>query len=207
MTERRPYASELRQRQAEQTREAILRAARRCFLAEGFSATTVKQIARAASVSAPTVYATFGSKAALVAALVDQIEADADLAGQQEETSASSGDALSTWVRAHGRVFAAAGDVLRIADQAAGDPDVAALVARGDRHRRDAITTVIQGLDAERRLRHDLTVARAVDQVWAISGHGPYLRLVDQCGWAHGQYVTWLEQAVRALILRPDMPS
>lgn len=200
---KRPYESELRQRQAEQTRDAILRAARRCFLADGFSATTIKRIARAAGVSAATVYASFGSKAALVASLIDQIEADADVAGTHEPAPTSSDDPLSAWVRAHGRVFAAAGDVLRIADQAAGDPDVAAMVARGDAHRREAITTVVRALDTDRRLQPDLTVTRAIDQVWAVSAHGPYLRLVNQCRWTHDEYVTWLEQAVRALVLRP----
>src|SRR6185312_17071787 len=66
---KRPYDSAWRQAQARQTREALLDAARRRFLAEGFAATTVAVIAADVGVSADTIYKAFGGKPGLVRAI------------------------------------------------------------------------------------------------------------------------------------------
>src|SRR6187551_1435095 len=63
--------------QAEQTRVEILRAARQRFAADGYAATSVKDIAAAAGVSVQTVYDSVGSKADLVRRLNDLIDAEA----------------------------------------------------------------------------------------------------------------------------------
>ncbi len=70
MAEARPYRSPRRKRQAEQTRDAILATARRLFSERGFAATPISDIAAAAGVSVPTVYASVGSKAELAVCLV-----------------------------------------------------------------------------------------------------------------------------------------
>ena len=71
MSPSRPYRSEHRQRQAEQTRAAILRAARSLFTDPGYAATSVADIAAEAGVSVPTVYSSIGTKAQLARNLVE----------------------------------------------------------------------------------------------------------------------------------------
>lgn len=66
--------SGLRERQKEQRREAILVAAIDLFDKNGYSATTVEQIAAAAGVSSPTVFNYFGSKQEILFALVDRAD-------------------------------------------------------------------------------------------------------------------------------------
>ena len=68
----RRYHSTRRQQQARLTREAILDAARRRFLDDGYTATTIAAIAGDAGVSVDTIYKTFGGKPGLVRAICEQ---------------------------------------------------------------------------------------------------------------------------------------
>ena len=67
----RRYDASRRQDQAHQNRAAVLAAARELFLADGYPATTMAAVARAAGVSSQLVYKTFGNKPGLVKALFD----------------------------------------------------------------------------------------------------------------------------------------
>jgi len=75
--------SGLRERQKEQRRESILRAALVLFDANGYNATTVEQIAASAGVSAPTVFNYFGNKQEVLFALLERA-ANAEDAGIAE---------------------------------------------------------------------------------------------------------------------------
>src|SRR3954451_9613741 len=72
--------SSRREQQAQQTREEILRAARRLFAERGYTRTSVRDVADAAGVSPQTVYDSIGSKPALVARLNDLIDEEAGIA-------------------------------------------------------------------------------------------------------------------------------
>src|SRR5689334_9021372 len=63
---KRSYRSERRREQAAQTRERVLAAAARAFVARGFEATSVAAIAEEAGVSPETIYARFGNKRTLL---------------------------------------------------------------------------------------------------------------------------------------------
>jgi AcrR family transcriptional regulator len=57
-------------------RQAIVRQARKRFVSEGYAATRMEPIAREAGVSTATVYALFGGKAELFAAVIDDAAED-----------------------------------------------------------------------------------------------------------------------------------
>ncbi|MDA1071162.1 MAG: helix-turn-helix domain containing protein [Proteobacteria bacterium] len=61
----------VREQQKQKRRDAIFRAAAGLFAQRGYSATTVEDIARAAGISVPTLYAYVPSKAGLVVALYE----------------------------------------------------------------------------------------------------------------------------------------
>src|SRR5919205_2172114 len=65
----RPYSSPLRAEQAEATRRAVLEAARELFIAQGYGATTLDQIAARAGVSKPTVFSAVGNKQTVLSAV------------------------------------------------------------------------------------------------------------------------------------------
>jgi len=67
----RPYHSPVRREQAARTRQRILDAAGALFVAHGYGTTSIRQIAAAAQVAPDSVYATFGTKARLLTALLD----------------------------------------------------------------------------------------------------------------------------------------
>src|SRR3954464_13620913 len=67
----RPYSSPLRTQQAEATRRAVLDAARELFIAQGYGATTLDQIAARAGVSKPTVFIAVGNKQTVLSAVRD----------------------------------------------------------------------------------------------------------------------------------------
>lgn len=68
---KRSYHSRVRQRQAEETRQRILEAARSQFESYGYAATTLEAIAEVAEVSPKTIAAVFGSKRALLAEVIN----------------------------------------------------------------------------------------------------------------------------------------
>src|SRR6476646_9383327 len=67
----RTYSSPLRTKQAQTTRRAVLEAARDLFIAQGYGATTIDQIAARAGVSKPTVFAAVGNKQTVLSAVRD----------------------------------------------------------------------------------------------------------------------------------------
>src|SRR6266508_6740329 len=60
-----------REQKARATRSAVLGAAKKLFIAEGYGATTIQAIADEADVAVQTVYAVFGNKRSILAELVD----------------------------------------------------------------------------------------------------------------------------------------
>jgi len=68
----RPPAQSLRNERAARQRERILDASEACFIASGFHAASMAQIASRAGISAGLIYRYFRSKAAIVRAIIDR---------------------------------------------------------------------------------------------------------------------------------------
>src|SRR5215831_18467897 len=68
---KRRYDNFRRQAQVRATRLKVIEAAKRLFIEHGYPATTVEAIAKAADTPLPTFYGLFGSKRALLAAVLD----------------------------------------------------------------------------------------------------------------------------------------
>jgi AcrR family transcriptional regulator len=86
----RRYDASGRRRASAQRRLEVLAAARSRFLADGYVATTVAQVAEDAGVSAELVYKSFGSKAGLARAVWDRA-----LLGQQRRPAEARSDEVS----------------------------------------------------------------------------------------------------------------
>src|SRR5215472_17159700 len=68
---KRRYDNSRRQAQVAATRLKVIEAAERLFTEHGYPATTIEAIAEAADTPLPTLYRVFGSKRALLAAVLD----------------------------------------------------------------------------------------------------------------------------------------
>lgn len=200
---RRSYRSEVRAQQAARTREVITRAARGLFEKDGFAASTIAAIAMEADVSQQTVYAAFGSKAALVRAIVEQMEESADAAAWRERIAAEEDPArvltaFAQWTRAF---FEASSPTFSIAQQAL--PELGELTAEGDEQRRRALESLVGRIVEAGGLRDGLSRREAVDRAWLLTGIHPYLDATQACGWTPAAYADWLaESLVQQLLSR-----
>lgn len=194
MSSGRKYESSLRDEQARQTRLRIRRAARKLFAEQGFTTTTIASIAKEAGVSSATIYAVFESKAGIISSMLDEMEERVDIPVRirqmMEETDPSR--QLRLWLSAHCDLFFQNADVLRAAMEAIGNPEVAALAARGDENRRQAVEGLTRRWDERNALRTGLGQREAADRMWLLSTVSGLLTAIDQLGWSPEKYEAWL---------------
>jgi AcrR family transcriptional regulator len=187
---KRPYHAPRRATSAAQTREAILAAAKSRFEARGWVATTIATIAADASVSPKTIEAAFGTKAALLAAVVDYaIRGDVDptpmLARQTVQAERDAPDA-ATMLELHASRSAAivsrAAHLAWVIETAAtGDKRVADLWARMTHNLRFGVSTAAETLLQKPGVRADLTRQDA-EEVLLIAMHWSTYRTLTGIG-------------------------
>ena len=200
----RRYRSPLRQERAADTRRRIATAALDLFAEHGFGGTAVTAIAERAGVSAQTVYATFGSKGALLRALLDQMEENADAALWRERIAADPDPRgkLTAFAQWSADLFASSKAVITAA-QGANDPAILELRAEANGHRRAALDALVGTLEASGALRAGLSHRRAVDRAWILTGVEPYFGATEGCGWSDTAYAKWLADLLVSQLLAP----
>ena len=210
----RSYVSPLRRDAATRTRYAVLDAARELFVAHGYAATTVDEIAARAGVSKPTVFTAVGSKQAILKQL-----RDIALAGDDEPVPV----AQRSWYRqalaepnprsalhlyAHNaaamhRRSADVHEVLRAA--ASSDKDLHDLWRASENERRGGAIIVVDALVQKGPLKTGLARAAAIDIVWILTASDIFWRLVRTRRWSHAQYESWLGDTLcEQLLPRPN---
>lgn len=200
--------------QTRETRAGIARAARELFVSQGWSATTVRDVAREAGVSVPTVYGAYGDKAGLVRALADAADLAADvprmLAELEEagrETGAASGPRrqLAAMAAYDRRLFERAGDVILLLREAGRtEPALAAGYREGRRQGDETRTQVFSswpdGPDGV--LRDGLDVSSAVDVYAAMCNIDVYTTLTGERAWSPERVERWWAGALGRELLR-----
>ncbi|GGN92042.1 TetR/AcrR family transcriptional regulator [Nocardia rhizosphaerihabitans] len=178
--------------QAQATSVEIAQAARRLFVAKGWAATTVREVAREAGVSVPTVYSAYGNKTGLVQAIVDAADLSADAPRMLAELEDAAGDPprqLAAMAGYDRRLFERAADVIALVREAARtEPDLATTYTDA---RRRADDTRIQVFTSwpEGTLREDLTTS--VDIYAALCTIDVFTTLTTERGWSPDRVETW----------------
>lgn len=208
---RRPYRAGLRAEQAAATRTRVALAAADLFARDGYAATAVADVARAADVSAQTVYNAFGSKAALLKAAYDLTLAgddqDLPLAERPEVRALYAQTDAAAFLRGYadlGRSLLErlAPLVLQVhAGAAAGDPDLVDLVATTGAERLVGTGMVVRRVAELGVLRPDLTADQARDRIWTLNSVEVWHLLVDLRGWTPGAYADWVGDQMCAAVL------
>lgn len=209
MTERRRYDSLRRQAQAQQTRAEIAEAARRLFATQGWAVTTVRDVARAAGVSVPTVYAAYENKAGLVWALADAADLAADLPRMLDELEAAADPErqLAAMAAYDRRLFERAGDLIALVrDAGRTEPALAALYAEA---RRQADQTRVQVFSSwpPGTLRPGLDVPTAVDVYAALCNIDVYTTLATERSWPPERIARWWGEALARELLARNHPA
>lgn len=183
----------LRQERAATTRRQILAAARRLFYRDGYAATTLKAVAAEAGVAVQTVYAVFGSKAAILAALREQVvdQPEADRALQVAIGEPTFDRRLAGFARSIRLRWELAGDIVRVNEDAGrADPAIRAGVQAAAGRRQAGITRFMQS--AAEELALEIDIPRAIAIVDALSMHDLYDQLVGFHRWSPDDYQEWL---------------
>lgn len=193
----RPYSSPRRERAARATRRAVLAAARRLFVTKGYTAATIDEIAAAAEVSRPTVFAV-GSKPELLRLVHERAiagDADRDRDGTPVTAGPDATDAQTT-LRRHAhtivRVAARAADIDEVLHQAAdAHPELQALWEASERQRLRDAERIVDDVAHVGRLKPGVDRGRAIDILWLLMAPDQ-LRRMRERGWNDAAYETWL---------------
>ena len=208
---RRRYDSSGRRRRADQTREAIINAARGMFLADGYARTTIAGIARAADVSVETIFKAFGGKAGLVRAIWERgLEGSGPRPAEQRSDAMRSSETdarriIDTWGQLTTEVAPLTAPILLLVRTAASvDPEMEALLeettgARLARMEVNARDLIDRGL-----LRAEITLDEARDVLWTYSSPDLYELLVVRRGWPLERYGRFVANGMKAALLEPD---
>jgi AcrR family transcriptional regulator len=206
----RRYDSSRRQEAAARTRQQILDAARDLFIAQGYAATTMTDVAARAGVAVATANAAFGGKAGLLKRLID-----VGIAGDDEDVPVGDREearAIATEPDAHQQCVMLArlvGDVhqrlapmMTVLEQASGvDEQVRQDIAKDQAGRRAGMAEFVASI-APDALRPDVDADRAADAVWALTETRVFIGLVHERGWSVDDYVAWLGRQLEAALLR-----
>lgn len=210
---KRSYNSARRQAQARETRRQILEAARRLFTTRGYVGTTMEALAAEAGVAVETVYATFGSKRAVLARLVDISVGGDERPIPILERSEPQRMRAEPDQRRQLRLFAAGireimervGPLFGVMRGAAAtEPEIAELLRGLLVARRQAMGMVVQWLEHNGPLRAGLSADEAADTLWTLSSAEVHQLLTEDRGWAGERYERWLGDTLIALLLPPS---
>ena len=207
---RRAYRSAVRQESARRTRRAIVVAATELFVRRGYAATSLADIAAAADVARPTVFAAFGSKPAILRHVLDQALAgdDEPVPVAQREWFApvweagTPAEVLDAYAGVCAVIGARAAGLFEVVRRAAdASPEIADLWDTLLANRRAGARMVVEHARGLGPLRPDLTGERAVDVLWLLNDPALYAGLVSGQGWPAEEFVDWLARTMRSALL------
>jgi AcrR family transcriptional regulator len=209
-TNRNPYKSSVRERQAADTRRRIVEATRQLLLKQGYAGMTIEAIARRAEVSAQSVYAIFKSKTGILIELLDQSSFGPEYdEAVRQALSAKDPEARLRLAAPIARQIhdaqSATFDLLRGAGVVA--PELAKLEKQRECVRYERQERMIVSLQEAGRLRPDLDQTTARDIFWMLTSRDIYRMFVRERGWPSRKYQGWLADMLVRSLLAPQRRS
>jgi AcrR family transcriptional regulator len=206
---KRQYNSTRRQAQAQETRQQVIAAARQLFVEYGYGGATIDAIAQEAGVAPETIFATFGSKRAILAEVINTaVSGDQSVpvlaqpgpqAVMQQTEPEHILQLFATDISSRLERVAPVFAVMRAAAQT--EPDIAELLKNQLEIRLRNISTVADHLAAQQALREDLNVKQATDIIWTMTSPEVFSLLTVDRDWARERYVHWLSDTLIRLLL------
>lgn len=207
---KRKYDLSRRKNQARQTRRQIIQAALKLFTERGYSGATIDAIAQEAGVALETVYAVFGNKLTILAAVVDfsvvgddepvpllqrpailEIQHDSDARRMVRRFAENIAEIMERM----DPIFA----LLRPAAKT--EPEIARLLERLLRGRLDGMSFFIGQIQRIGGLHPGLDPTQAVHTVWTVSSAEVHHLLTVDLGYSNEQYMDWLADAIQRLLM------
>ncbi len=203
----------------------MVKAAYELFCSEGYLGTTINAVAREAGVAVPTVYYTFGTKAALLAESLGAAIVGFDLWREPPtepidikellpwhpwwsdfQAAPTSADALEVFITHGVEILGRVGPLVPAMHAASGDPDAAEVVRVGEQRRvasyREAIGVLAR---KPAGLRRGLSEADATDLLVVLFSAELHQALSVRRGWSTSRCVEFFGEILRAQLL-DDQP-
>src|SRR5580693_3000560 len=194
-----------REEYADQTRAAVIAAARRLFAENGFFQTKVEQIAKLSRVSPATVYAQCGGKHGLLRSLMDSWTQAPAVDESYRESLAADDAALvmQTLSTAYLQITKEWGDVIRVVIEVAPhDGESAAVLATAQERHNHNLTEICRHLEDIGALRDGVDAQLATRIITYYYGIDGLLRTRDVFGWSLERSNKWLLANASAAVLR-----
>ena len=203
--QKRTYYSEIRDAQATQTRSHILEAAKALFQTEGFDRVTISKLAKTAEVSVPTIYAIFKSKRGVLESLIDSALSSGQFTtlvdrSMQEKFPRKR---LKITAKLARQIYDAEKelmDILRGASIVASE--LKNLEQERENRRYERQEEYVRKMEQEKSLAKGVTLRKARDILWALTGRDMYRMLVIEKEWISDEYEKWLTQALIKSLLK-----
>ena len=208
--QKRSYRSPKRAAQAADTREAVLSAAHRLFLSQGWTQTPIAAVAAAAGVSNETVYGAFGSKKALLQELISRMvrgtEPETPLPEQQTPRSIAhetdQGRQIELFADDITKVLARVAPLMDVVRGAAGtDREITELYAGLHRGRRKNLEWFASALVRNGPLRGGMDAKTAGTILWRLASPDLFLLVRRVEGASQQAYANWLATSLKRLLL------
>jgi AcrR family transcriptional regulator len=204
----RRYNSTGRRAGALRTRTAILDAAERQFLEDGYGTATIASIAQEAGISVETIYKSFGSKSGLVREIYERgLEGRGDTRAYERSDEMRDRESdPRTIMREWGRLTAEVASVvtpIRILMRhlALTDHEIAAVLATAETERLARMRHHARFLKTRGHLRDGVTVSDATDLLWICSSLEIYELMVMGRGWSTARFARYVgDLMITALI-------
>jgi len=209
---KRPYQQTVRAERAAATRAVIRAAATELFTAQGYTATSLRQVSQRAGVAERTVYAVYPNKPTLfndcLAVAIRGAEGSPPVAvSPQTRQMLADPDphrVLSSAVHVAADLLDRAGDLIMVSVEAAGaDPDMAAAAAAGAAATHANQLALAQHLQELGALRPGVNAAAAADILFTLASPHVHQLLRRHRGWSSRRYRTWLRTTLEHQLLAP----
>jgi AcrR family transcriptional regulator len=207
---KRRYDNTRRLAQVRGTRLRVIEAAKGLFVENGYPATTLDSVADAADVPLPTIYRLFGSKRALLTAVLDTsfVGDDEPIAFVDRPTvqaALSETDPhqlLAAFSRIAREFMDRASPILHVLASAAQvDTEAADLLTEIRRQRHAGQSRIVAALVERGALDPSLEPSEAADFVYLLWSPDVHRILTVERGWTPEQYEAWLTHALGKTLL------
>jgi AcrR family transcriptional regulator len=195
---------------ARATRRKIVAAASELFIAQGYAATKLEDVAAKARVAVQTVYFHFTNKRTLLKEAVD-VAAVGDDAPipllerpfvQQVRDEPDPRRALAIWLATGKEIFVRIAPIMGVVRDAAGaDEAMAEQWAINQQQRATAHRALVDLLAEKGALRDGLSAGRATDIVFSLVSPELFLLLTVERGWTVDEWERWITETVGDAVL------
>lgn len=189
-----------RAERSRRTRAKVVEAARELFVAQGYGATSLQEVADRAGVAVQTVYFVFGNKRTLFKDVVDSaIAGDTEPVATMDRewfraacAAPTAADQLRAHVRGSSEILDRVAPIMPlIAAAAATDPEIAAQWPDGPDPRYTVQHAAAQSLAAKPGVRPDVSVETAADLLFGLLSPQLYLLFVHDRNWSREEWEEW----------------